>query len=111
MPKRKFEAVFRGFVEDFGGEIVPEAEDGQPSADYLFRQHNVVAELKCLVVDQTADTLNKLSVIIDQRRADAGSQAQQLGPNDILLPFTTAEGEKFTIPFDENFQRAWQKAL
>jgi hypothetical protein len=32
MPKTKFEAVFRGFVEDFGGEIVPEeAEDGQAS--------------------------------------------------------------------------------
>jgi hypothetical protein len=51
MPKTKFEAVFRGFVEDFGGEIVPgEAEDGQPSADYFSRQHNIVAELKCFVV-------------------------------------------------------------
>jgi len=112
MPKTKFEAVFRAFVEEFGGEVVPEEpEDGQPSADYLFPQHNVVAELKCLVVDQTADTLKKLSAIIDQRRADTGSQAQQPGPNDILLPFTTADGEKFTIPFDESFQRAWQKAL
>ena len=46
MPKTKFEAVFRGFVEDFGGEAVPEeAEDGQRSADYYFREHNVVAEL------------------------------------------------------------------
>ena len=50
MPKCKFEAVFRAFVEDFGGEVVPEeAEDGQRSADYLFRQHNVVAELISLV--------------------------------------------------------------
>lgn len=111
MPETKFEAVFRGFVEDFGGEIVPEAEDGQPSADYLFRQHHVVAELKCLVVDQTVDTFNKLTEIIDQRRAGAGPQAQQPGPDDILLPFTSADGDRFTIPFDESFQRAWQKAL
>ncbi len=112
MPKNKFEAVFREFVEDFGGEIVPEeAEDGQPSADYFFRQHNVVAELKCLVVDQTADTLNKLTEIIDQRRAGAEPQPQQPGPDNILLPFTSADGEKFTIPFDESFQRARQKIL
>jgi hypothetical protein len=109
MAKTKFEAIFRGFVEDFGGEIIPEeAEDGRPSADYWFRQHNVVAELKCLVVDQTADRLTKLNEIVDQRRAAGGPQP---GPDDILLPFTGADGEKFTIPFDESFQRAWQKAL
>ncbi len=112
MSKTKFEAVFRAFVEDFGGEIVPEEPaEGQPSADYLFRQHNVVAELKCLVIDQTADARNKMIEIIDQRRAGAGPQAQQPGPNDVLLPFTSADGEKFTIPFDESFQRALQKIL
>jgi hypothetical protein len=112
MPKTKFKAVFRRFVEDFGGETVPEeAEDGQRSADCFFRQHNVVAELKCLVVDQTADTLNKLSEIIDQRRADTRPQAQQLVPDDILLHFTSADGKKFTIPFDQDFQRTWQKVL
>lgn len=111
MPKTKFESVFRRFVEDFGGEIVPEAEDGQPSADYVFRQYRVVAELKCLVVDRTADILNKLREIIEQRRAGAGSQAQQPGPDDILLPFTSGDGEKLSIPFDESFQRAWQKVL
>jgi hypothetical protein len=67
MPKTKFEPVFREFVEDFGGEIVP--EEAERSADYFFRQHNVVAELKCLVVDQTADMSRKLDGIIDQRRA------------------------------------------
>ena len=112
MPKTKFEAVFREFVRDFGGEIVPEeAADGQRSADYFFPRHNVVAELKCLVVDQTADTFNKLHEIIDQRRFGAGVQAEQLGPDDILLPFTSADGEKFTIPFDQSFQRAFQKVL
>jgi len=112
VPTTKFEAVFRAFVEDFGGEIVPEeAGDGKPSADYFFREHNVVAELKCLVVDQTAEVRDKLIEIIDQQRAGAGPQTQPLGPNDVLLPFTSADGEKFTIPFDESFQRAWQKIL
>jgi len=113
MPETKFEAVFRGFVKDFGGEIVPEeAEEGLRSADYCFRQHNVVAELKCLVEDQTEATANKLSEIIDQRRAGVGPQAQQPGQNDILLSFTSsADGEKLTIPFDQSFQQAWQKVL
>jgi hypothetical protein len=78
--KTEFEGIFRQFVGSFGGEIFPEqAEDSQRSADYFFRQHNVVAELKCLVVDQTADTSNKLREIIDQRRASAGPQAGQQG--------------------------------
>jgi len=106
MPKTKFEAAFRAFVEDFGGEIVP--EDAEPSADYFFRQHNVVAELKCLVVDQTPSTFRKLDEIIDERRA--ASQPEP-GPDDILLPFTSSDGEKFSILFDESFQRAWEKVL
>lgn len=112
MPKTKFEAVFRGFVEDFGGEIVPEeAKDSRRSADYFFRRHNVVAELKCLVVDQTANTFGKLNEMIDQWRAGTGPQPEQPGPDDILLAFTTSDGERFTIPFGKGFQQAWQKVL
>jgi hypothetical protein len=112
MPKSKFEPVFRGFVKNFGGQIVPqEAQDSQRSADYFFRQHNVVAELKCLVVDHAADTLNKLSEIVHQRRSGAGPQLEQPGPNDIVLPFMSADGEKFTVLFDKSFQQAWGKVL
>jgi len=57
--KTKFEAAFRAFVEEFGGEIVP--EQVERSADYFFRAHNVAAELKCLVADQTADAFRKLT--------------------------------------------------
>jgi hypothetical protein len=106
MPKTKFEAVFRAFVEDFGGEIVP--EEVEHSADYLFRPYNVVAELKCLVVDQSADTFGKLYEIIEQRRAVLPPQP---GPNDILFSFVRPDGDKFTIPFDEDFRRAWEKVL
>jgi hypothetical protein len=109
VPETKFETVFRGFVTAFGGEIVP--EDSQRSADYFFRRHNVIAELKCLVVDQTADTSNKLREIVDQRRADAGPHAEQPGPDDVLLTFTSTDGEKFIVPFDKSFQQACEKVL
>lgn len=55
-----FEAVFRDFVVDFGGEVLEEVADG-PTADYLFRNHNIVAELKTLTVDQTENMNRKLS--------------------------------------------------
>ncbi|MGB8538635.1 MAG: hypothetical protein WCD57_19585 [Acidobacteriaceae bacterium] len=60
MPKSTFEAEFKAFVEYFGGEVVPEEATAR-SADYVFRKYNVVAELKCLVVDQTPETKRKLS--------------------------------------------------
>jgi hypothetical protein len=106
MPKTKFEAAFRAFVKDFGGEIV--SEEVERSADYFFRGHNVVAELKCLVVDQSADTSRKLYEVIERRCA---APQPQPGLNDILLSFTSSDGEKFTIPFDEGLQRASEKVL
>ena len=42
-----FEGIFHDFVNDFGGEVLPEAQDGC-TADYLFRKQNVIAELKGL---------------------------------------------------------------
>jgi hypothetical protein len=107
MPRTKFEATFRAFVEGFGGESVPEEADR--SADYFFPRHNVVAELKCLVVDQTADAFNKLNQITGQRRV--APQPEQPGPDAILLPSTSANGEKFSIPFDKSFQQACQRVL
>jgi hypothetical protein len=52
-----FELAFREFVSVFGGEVLPETADGK-IADYLFRWHDVIAELKCLMEDQT-DAMNK----------------------------------------------------
>jgi hypothetical protein len=108
MPKSRFEAEFRAFVEYFGGDVVPEEATAR-SADYVFRQHNVIAELKCLVVDQTADTNRKLAEIIEQRRA---APPLEPDPNVLLFSFTSAvDGEQFTIPFDESFQQALRKVL
>lgn len=106
MPKTKFEVAFRAFVEDFGGEIVP--EEAERSADYFFRRHNVVAELKCLVVDQTADTQRKLAALINQHCA---APSPHPVPEDILIAATSANGEKFTITCNQEFQRAWGKVL
>ena len=96
MPKARFEALFRAFVKDFGGEVLPEGR--QRSADYFFRPYNVVAELKCLVVDQTLDTLKKLGALIDQRRA---ALPPQPGPADILRLFECSE----------TFRQGWGKVL
>lgn len=52
-----FEMVFREFVSGFGGEVLPEFSDTK-IADYLFRKQNIVAELKCLMEDQT-DAMNR----------------------------------------------------
>jgi hypothetical protein len=50
--QNEFELVFRDFVSGFGGEVLTETYDSK-IADYVFRTHNVVAELKCLMEDQT----------------------------------------------------------
>jgi len=55
-----FESFFCEFVKDFGGEVLPEAQDGY-TADYLFRSQNIIAELKTLTVDQTDDINRKLT--------------------------------------------------
>jgi hypothetical protein len=103
MAQTKFEAHFREFVEDFGGQIVAEGADR--SADYFFPQHNVVAELKCLVTDQTTDMLRKRDEII--RRRGTALQAEQPG----LVSVATADGAMFSIPYDESFQREWSNVL
>lgn len=96
MPKTKFEAPFRAFVKDFGGEVLPEGR--QRSADYFFRPYNVVAELKCLVVDQTPETLVKLEALIDRCRA---ALPPQPGPADIVRLFKCSE----------TFRQGWGKVL
>ena len=58
-----FEAIFHEFVADFGGEVLPEAAQGY-TADYYFRKQDVVAELKCLTVDQSKDINSKLTPLV-----------------------------------------------
>jgi hypothetical protein len=58
--QNEFELLFRDFVSGFGGEVLTETSDGK-IADYIFRQHNIVAELKCLMEDQTQAMNKKLT--------------------------------------------------
>jgi hypothetical protein len=60
----QFEDIFRTFVEEFGGEVLPEPCDVK-TADYLFRKQNIVAELKCLVQDQTEKINRKLNPVVN----------------------------------------------
>jgi len=46
------EMLFHEFVKDFGGQVLPEATDGR-TADYLFSEQNIIAELKSLSIDQS----------------------------------------------------------
>jgi hypothetical protein len=106
MPRTKFEAVFRAFVEDFGGEVIPEG--AERSADYVFRQYNVVAELKCLVVDQAAGVLRKRDELLSLHRV---ARSVEPGPDDILLPVRSPDGEEFAVLYNESFEKAWVKVL
>jgi hypothetical protein len=107
MARARFEAQFRDFVRDFGGQVVP--EDGDRSADYFFPQHNVVAELKCLVEDPTADFLRKRDEIVLSRRT--APQAEFSEPNAPFLEVPTLSGERVGIRFDERIQRELRRVL
>lgn len=62
-PQEEFEELFKRFVKEFGGEVLPERPDAK-IADYLFRDQNIVAELKCLVFNQTAQMNTKLTQVV-----------------------------------------------
>ncbi|MGA2849310.1 MAG: hypothetical protein ABSE46_09955 [Terracidiphilus sp.] len=80
------------------------------SADYFFRRYNVIAELKCLVVDQTSETQNRLADLITARRDSENSNAQS-SPEEGALWIQDSGGRKSAIRIDEDFQRAWAKIL
>lgn len=59
------EKVFRPFVLQFGGELIPESTvDGEKRADYLFRPYRVIAELKTLDKDARADHAKKVQTLV-----------------------------------------------
>jgi hypothetical protein len=59
MTSKTFEALFRVFVKDFGGDVLPEALSGH-TADYFFPGDNIIAELKTLTEDTTGKMKLKL---------------------------------------------------
>lgn len=69
-PQLHVESSFNEFVKEFNGELVSELLPANPSfdnADYLFRNDNVIAELKCLEKDilEEADFKAKFNALYD----------------------------------------------
>jgi hypothetical protein len=57
-----FEQHFRDFIRKFGGTVLPEGD--AESADFLFSQDNVVAELKTLQEDARQEHATKLNALV-----------------------------------------------
>src|SRR5260370_19054781 len=97
-----FELIFRDFVVDFGGEVLPEASDGL-TADYLFRTKEIIAELKTMTQDQTERMNEKLSpLVVEWIRKNQGR------------PKGITEGNKFFVEIKDmppEIQGAWMKLL
>jgi hypothetical protein len=66
-----YELAFQTFVTWFGGKVLPEAADGK-TADYLFESHNVIAELKTMLNDSTAEIDAKVLAIVQDWRKQTG---------------------------------------
>src|SRR5882757_5154499 len=62
-PNNQVEVAFHDFIAEFGGEVLPEPTDTK-IADYFFRKQNIVAELKCLMIDQTEAMNSKLTPVV-----------------------------------------------
>ncbi len=97
--RNDFEPVFNDFVKHFGGEVLPPSSEGK-TADYLFREQNIVAELKCLMEDRTARVNAEVTKIVQQwyrkhRKLPSGFDGKS-------LPIATAP---------EEIQDAWLKVL
>jgi hypothetical protein len=87
-----FEYLFTDFVEAFGGIVLPEAATGK-TADYLFSRYNVIAELKTLLVDSTAEMNNKVMKLLQDWSGDPRSVPFEQGPNGNQLAISKAPPE------------------
>lgn len=64
-PPIEVEKEFSSFMKSFGAALVSEIVGGSPqfaNADYLFREHNIVGELKCMTKDVLADEYYKTKI-------------------------------------------------
>lgn len=107
------EEGFKEFVRWFGGEVVPEATElGEKSADYVFRSYSVVAELKCLEQDQTANWERKRNEIIQRGIAKQRRPGALVSPNS-NVPRLSVNGEDFDfdLPMQQEFQRTLRKTI
>ena len=98
----QFEMYFRSFVEHFGGTVLKEAKEGK-TADFLFSQYNVVAELKTLLVDSSPEMNEKVRLILSEWMAESSQ-----------LPTHTIKDGKFIIEMrsvESEIARKWLELL
>jgi hypothetical protein len=62
-----FEKIFSNFVESIGGKVLPPSNNAK-CADYLFDADDVIAELKTLEQDATADHQRKIQALAQNWR-------------------------------------------
>jgi hypothetical protein len=97
-----FESIFKEFVTEFGGEILQESSVSR-TADYFFRGHNIIAELKCLMKDQTDAMNTKVASIVQ----DWVRRNKKLPPGSI-------QGDQFIYEIKnqpKEIQDAWLAVL
>ena len=87
-----FEFLFADFVEAFGGMVLPEASTGK-TADYLFAQYGIIAELKTLLVDSTAEMSRKVMRMLEAWQGDLNTLPFEDGPSGRGLAISNAPPE------------------
>jgi hypothetical protein len=98
-----FELIFREFILDFGGGVLPEAPAAGQTADYLFRTDNIIAELKTMTQDQTERMNQKLTPLVEQ-----WILKNRRRPKGVI------EGDKFLVEIRDmppEIQEPWLKML
>src|SRR5690349_1764621 len=60
--QNRFESIFRDFVQDFNGKLLPESDF--ETADYFFPKDNVIAELKTLEADARLEHATKVQGLV-----------------------------------------------
>jgi|ERR1039458_1634531 hypothetical protein len=93
--KLDVEAVFGDFVRSLGGEVLEDSLGSSPkflNADYLFRRDRIVAELKRLVEDQSADLAIRSKI---NRKYRQWIDERRIGPM-----YGTRQVQSKTLPVD-----------
>jgi len=80
-----FEQYFRDFVASFGGTVLDEAPTGK-TADYLFKDWNVIAELKTMLEDSSDEMNKKIGAVVNDWTRETGQ-----------LPTGTVAGSQYIV--------------
>jgi hypothetical protein len=80
----QFELSFQDFVQWFGGTVLPKAPSGY-TADYLFAKYEVIAELKSLLDDTSAEINAKVTKIVEEWCKKTGQRPAGRFEGDLFI--------------------------